>query len=95
MLWRDRLWLTHRKKRDEDFCPLCFSPIKWVYDGLFWIPCDKEPVFAYIGYGEKTAVYKKELCKNVHLYRDGQIEGIRPSEVLIPHVFTCSEIKKR
>lgn len=93
MLWRDRLWLTHRHKRNEPFCPLCFAPIKWVYDGAVWIPCDQEPSLGYPGRGHKTAVYHRELLRDMWLYRDGPLDGERPVEVLIPHVFTCNKLK--
>jgi hypothetical protein len=94
MLFRDRLWLTHRRKLDLDYCPLCLSPVKWVYDGSLWIPCDREPALAYLGHGDSQAVYRRELIDGVHLYRDGPLNGNRPVEVLIPHVFTCKELNK-
>lgn len=94
MLWRERLWLMHKRKRDEPFCPLCFAPIKWVYDGTVWIPCDQEPALGYPGRGNKTAVYQRELRKDVRLYREGPIEGGNPVEVLIPHVLTCEILKE-
>lgn len=93
MLWRERLWITHKKKRDEPFCPICYSPIKWVYDGIVWIPCDQEPVLGYLRLGSKTAIYHREMLHNVWLYRDGPIDGENPVEVLIPHVFTCEKLK--
>ena len=95
MLFRERLWLTHQRRLDEDYCPLCFAPIKWVYDGSKWIPCDREPALAYLGKGFKKAVYKRELIDRVWLYRDGAIPGESPVEVLIPHVFNCEELKKK
>ncbi|MEG1870131.1 MAG: hypothetical protein RR205_04700 [Oscillospiraceae bacterium] len=34
-------------------------------------------------------MYKRELCKDFHLYSDGSIKFKTPVMVHIPHVFTC------
>lgn len=91
---RDRLYLTHRRRRAEDYCPLCYVPVKWVYDGIIWIPCDKEPALIYPGKGEKRAVIRRELRSDCSLYADGKIEGDIPVEGLIPHVLTCRELRR-
>lgn len=94
MLWRDRLWMKHRHKGDYDFCPLCYAPIKWVYDGIDWIPCDQEPVLIYPHQGKETAVIRRELLFDCKLYSQGIMPNLRPVEALRPHVFTCHELKK-
>ena len=95
MILRERLWLTHRRKGDTEYCPLCYTPIKWVYDGSLWIPCDREPYLAYLHCGHKKGVYRRELVDDLHLYRDGPLYGRQPVEILIPHVFTCTELERK
>lgn len=87
-----RLYLKHKRRSDENFCPLCFAPIKWIYDGFDWIPCDREPILVYSDSGEKSAVIKKKLCRNVALYADGAIEGKKPVSAHRPHVCTCENL---
>lgn len=93
MIFRDRLWLTHRRKLDTDFCPLCFAPIKWIYDGILWIPCDREPILVYPYAGDKKAVIRRELVNHCALYSDGILEGIKPVLAHMPHVFTCETLR--
>ena len=92
-MFRERLWLTHRRRLETDFCPLCFSPIKWIYDGCIWIPCDREPILVYPSIGNKTAVINRELVNDCALFSDGAINGKRPILAHMPHVFTCSELR--
>lgn len=91
---RDRLWLTQKYRSDKNECPLCSVPIKWIYDGVYWILCDQEPVLVYVGYGKKRAVVYRELLSNCHYYRDGEIVGPTPVFGHEPHVFTCDSLKK-
>ena len=91
---RERLWLTHRRRGADDFCPLCFAPIKWVYDGIDWIPCDKEPVLAYPGEGSKKAVISRNLRNDCWLYADGSLPGKIPVDALQPHIFTCQGLRR-
>lgn len=92
---RERLWLTHKKRLQFDFCPLCFDPIKWIFDGIVWIPCDREPILAYAGVGAKTVIYKRELLKNFYLYSDGFLGNTQPVWCHNPHIFNCTELKPK
>lgn len=84
---------THRR-RGEEICPDCFSSLKWVYDGVSWIPCDTEPVYFYPGEGRETVVYRRETIKNALLYCAGMEVDSTPLMGLRPHFYTCKPIPK-
>lgn len=90
---RKRLWLTHRRRLDTASCPLCGVAILWIYDGICWYPCNREPVLAYPERGGKRAVYKRCLLENVHLYSDGSLKGLQPVEMHLPHVLSCEVLR--
>ena len=96
---RERLWRYHRYRGEYDFCPLCFEPIKWIYDceeGK-WSPCDAKPA-AYIVSDEEpgTELYTrfKRRTRGV-LYRPHDMRFTRQNTRYgyIPHVYTCAELK--
>lgn len=87
-----RVWMTH-KRRGEDMCPLCYAPLRWIYDSTEWIPCDVEPILVYLCAGNKSAVVKRELLRDVALYADVKIKGVRPVSAHRPHVCTCPDIQ--
>ena len=90
-----RVWMKHRRKPEWEMCPRCFSPLKWIYDGFDWIPCDREPVLFYPNIGDKHIVYRKELISNAALYRDKKRPALIPCTGHRPHVCTCEEIKNK
>lgn len=89
---RNRIWLTHRHRLEYDFCPLCNNPLKWIYDGSVWVPCDREPILVYPGKGNQKAVIRRKLVQDCCLYADRVLAGIRPVEGHRPHVYTCTEL---
>ena len=94
MTLRERPWLTHRRRPDWNLCPLCQAPIKWIYDGIVWIPCDREPVLVYPRLGRKRAVVRRELLEDCAYYANGPIAGETPVLAHEPHIFTCDHLKK-
>lgn len=82
------IYLRYRR-RGESYCEECGAVLKWVYDGISWIPCDAEPVLIYPGKGDFTAVYKRELIKDALFYKPGMQFEERPEYGLSPHIFNC------
>ena len=87
------IFLKYRYRLNENICPDCYSPLKWVYGGMYWIPCDTEPVLFYPDSGNDIIVYKRELLKNVKIYKRGGIRIDKPVlSGLRPHVFNCQKV---
>lgn len=90
---RDRLWLKHKYRHESNECPRCSTSIRWVYDGAYWIPCDKEPVYYIRDRDSKVSIVKrKTLIDGVLLYQPGMDLG-KCELGLLPHVFSCSGTK--
>lgn len=83
------IYLKYRHRSNYDFCEDCSSPLKWVYDGDNWIPCDTEPVLFYPGKGHKTVIYKRRIIKDALIYAPGMEYGDAPVYGLTPHMFNC------
>lgn len=92
MQLRERVWRTHRHREEWDFCPLCYSSLKWVRVGFDWCPCDMEPVLFEQGTGKLTVVKKKEFVTGCKIFRQGEV--LKKMEYgLVPHVYTCEILK--
>lgn len=88
---RQRVWFRYNRREDLDCCPLCFTPLRWVFDGVYWYPCDKEPVlFKQDNGGKLTVLKRRELIEGCKIYTSGDTDGYQMG--LLPHTFTCSEI---
>lgn len=87
---RSRVWLKHKHKEMWTNCPLCNAPIRWVYDGDVWIPCDREPVSFEYCFDENRIhiVYGKMLIHGTLKieHPETRIMG------LLPHVYSCDEL---
>lgn len=94
MLSQITIWKLYNRREDWDCCPLCQSSIKWVKIDAKWCPCDSEPVIIERGTGHLTAVKNHELLTGCRIY-DGKETFKKPEMALVPHVFTCLELKKR
>lgn len=93
MLERSRLWLKHKRRGEDNECPLCNASIRWVYDGFYWYPCDKEPVYYTRDYNSTVCVMKRrELIEGVRLYQPG-MDSTKIQLGLLPHVYSCSKTK--
>ena len=85
---RDRVWLKHHHREPWEYCPLCAAPLRWVYDGDQWIPCDREPALYTRNIDAKALiVVKKELVGNCEIWEPGK-HG-KYSLGLLPHVYSC------
>ena len=90
------LWKKHKHKGDFCECPHCGKPIRWIYDGDGWLPCDHEPVmFILHPRGTKNIVYEKQLFTNGLIYRKGDRrfigEPMRGNEL---HYYSCPVIRE-
>jgi len=94
MLSQSTIWKLYRRREDWDCCPLCGNALKWVKVNNSWCPCDMEPVIIERGTGHLTAVKRHEILLNCKIY-DGKETFKKPEMALVPHVYTCSEIKHR
>lgn len=86
-------FLMYRYRLNENICPDCFSPLKWVYDGMYWIPCDTEPVLFYPDSGKDWIVYKGRLLKNAKIFRKGLKIDKPVLSGLKPHAFNCRKVE--
>lgn len=88
MIMRQRVWLKHYKREDWEQCPLCGERLKWVYDGIYWIPCDIKPLlFKWDLDGKFAIVKQRELIEGCEIYKGGDTEGYTMG--LMPHVYSC------
>ena len=91
------LWKKPKHKGDFSECPHCGKPIRWIYDGDGWLPCDHEPVmFILHPRGTKNIVYEKQLFTNGLIYRKGDQRFVgmpmRGNEL---HYYSCAVIRER
>lgn len=75
-------------------CPLCGKPLLWKRTDLDeWVPCDEEPVLFVAG-GTKKLFKKHELLEDCEVFNPLIHRDVKPQYALIPHFYTCSELKK-
>lgn len=78
-------------------CPHCGKPLKWITDGLYWYPCDHEPVlFMMHPTGKMNILYRRQLLLNCLIYKPGdkRFTG-QPLTGYIQHFYTCDFLKKQ
>lgn len=83
------IFLKYRRRGEQNYCPDCGSPIKWAYDGIEWIPCDREPVYFFPSQGKDKVFYRGDLKDDALIYRPGMDREERPFAGLRPHFYTC------
>ncbi|MBR2343006.1 MAG: hypothetical protein IKA64_01990 [Clostridia bacterium] len=91
------IWKQHRHREDFNSCPHCEAPLRWIYDGERWLPCDEEPVlFVMHPTGRVNLVYEKKVIEKCLLYRKGdrRCEG-KPLWAYRQHYYTCPVLKAR
>lgn len=88
-----KVWKTHKRREYFDRCPRCGKPLKWIYDGVDWLPCDYEPVlFMLHPSGRSRVVYHRKVFENALLYRPGdQRFNGTPLTGYIQHYYTCKK----
>jgi len=92
MIMRQRVWLKHFRREDWEFCPLCEMQLRWVYDGVYWIPCDREPIlFKWELDGKFSIVKNRQLVDGCVIYSGGDSAGFELG--LLPHVYSCWDLK--
>lgn len=91
------IWKSHKRRLDMSACPHCGQQIKWIYDGMSWLPCDKEPaLFMLHPEGKSAVVYNKQIYDNCLLYKSGDPRFIgAPLHGNIQHYYTCPWLIKR
>ena len=96
MIFSPLIWKRHKHRLNDNNCPHCDKPIRWVYDGEGWLPCDRDPVmFIPHPEGSKTVIYHKKEWSGVLLYRrtDERCRG-KVFQGLIQHYYTCPILLK-
>lgn len=73
-------------------CELCAAPLKWIYTGVEWVPCDEAPTLVYPDGGAQKAIYKKEFVQCTHY--DG-VRNVAPVYAHLPHALTCKRLRKK
>ncbi len=91
------IWKRHKHRENFNFCPHCEKPLKWIYDGDQWLPCDDEPVlFSMHPEGKLTIVFEKKVLENCLLYKRGDKRCAgSPLWGYQQHYFTCEWLKER
>lgn len=77
-------------------CPHCQKPLRWIFDGLEWLPCDHEPVlFIMHPEGRESVVYGREVLTHCLTYRKGdpRFVGI-PKHGNVQHYYTCPVLRE-
>ncbi len=96
MIFTPLIWKKHKRRDNENICPHCSAPIKWIYDGFDWYPCDKEPVlFSMHPEGNLTIIYKCQELNKCLLYVKGDPRTVgTPLWGYQQHYYTCPVLKK-
>ena len=96
-MYQPLIWKKHRRNEEYRVCPHCGQPIRWIYDGDYWIPVDRDPVmFIMHPDGKNSVVYNKKVLENCLFYRrgDGRFHGIIPLTGNRQHFYTCPVLKE-
>lgn len=97
MTFSPSIWKRHKRRDDFNECPHCGAPLRWIYDGIDWLPCDTEPVlFRMHPEGKSTVVYRRAELANCILYSAKDRKGTgEPLWGHVQHYYTCSVLKAR
>ena len=83
------IFMKYWRRGNLNHCEVCLSPIKWMTDGIYWYPCDAEPVLFYPHAGKDVVFYRGELLRDCRLFRQGEdMDGVSLTGHR-PHVFKC------
>ena len=97
MLFQPKIYKQHERRGYDKKCPHCGRPIVWLTDGVYWYPCDKEPVlFTIHPDGHASYLYKRKLLTHCIRYRPGdkRIEK-QPLMGHEQHYYTCPVLRQR
>lgn len=82
-------FIRYNRRGNTNICEDCYSPLKWIYDGMYWIPCDTEPVLFYPESGKDIIVYHRKLLFDAKIYKKGMRMKKQVFEGLRPHALVC------
>ena len=91
------IWKQHDHRENFNECPHCGKPLRWIYNGEKWLPCDAEPVlFTMHPSGRMNLVHKKEVLEKCLLYnsKDPRCAG-SPIWGYQQHFYTCEWLRER
>lgn len=91
------IWKKHKTRLYVDVCPHCGKEIVWIYDGIEYYPCDREPVlFCMHPNGKQTLIYKRRELPNCILYdpKDPRCRNSAQFKAHIQHWYTCPVLKE-
>ena len=97
---RQRLWKIHKYRGDYDFCPLCFSPIRWVKLDEGFTPCGREPVLYYGDTAGKYDVVPRFGRAFIRasvpgIFGEKSISANNPLRMgSLPHIYVCRVLRK-
>lgn len=95
--WSPLIWKEHKRREYEmDVCPHCGAEIRWIFDGISWLPCDREPVLFIIHpEGRENVVYRRKVIGRCLTYRKGdpRFAGAIPRQGNVQHYYTCPILK--
>lgn len=91
------IWKKHKRREPFNECPHCQLPLKWIYDGIEWFPCDKEPVlFVMHPDGRHTLIYDRQELSNCLIYKPNDKRILTaPLSAHQQHYYTCPWLKAR
>lgn len=88
---RNRCWMKHRYREEWERCPMCGAPLRWMYDGDEWIPCDREPVRYFRDISGKLSVMQGRSLLDYCVLAESTVEK-RTRLGLLPHVYSCGAL---
>lgn len=87
------IYVKYKRKPDFNHCPRCNQPVRWKYDGLYWVMCDPAPIYYKQTERGRRRVFKKgELVEGCELYHDGK-NILEYQRGLVPHLYVCGKIR--
>lgn len=95
-MFQPQIWKSHKKRDDFTECPHCGKPLRWIYDGILWYPCDREPtMFILHPTGKNQVLYNRKLYENCLIYRKGdpRFDGVHPLSGNVQHYYTCPVLR--
>lgn len=84
-----QIHLRYKRRMDMSICPDCFAPIKWIFDGVYWYPCDREPVLFWPGIGTEAVLHKGNFLTHALMFYPASGKSDAPLTGHKPHYFSC------
>lgn len=86
---QEPLYRRYRRRPDISACPRCASLLRWRSDGVYWYPCDPEPVLCVLEGGTDRVIKRRQLIETAIIWRPGIMYKTAPVLACRPHNYTC------